>query len=554
MVKSNQRVFIEIGFGIDKKNYIKEIADTMKFGVIDLVDDCLKEILRRKELIISKIKKYKGFDYTGEEENLFEILQNTLYQSSESNEKNKIFYYHDKSPLDQVLDLINLEDEEESNMKEDEQDEQILTDEIYYADKDFNDLILELEDMEESPEKLEEEVFKEILNRTKNCFIILRTDLKEDEQKQLTRSVEEILETLQMMPDHLISIYSPESIIQNNLSDPKKITQFIKDKEKKLETNKKKLITKAINEINQSNNIIHSKAYIGENMDSLNFKDLEKEFELLGGNIQDVMSDLPSVPSFQHVQNQITIKIKEIIDREFEKRTELANKLFEINSYFIPIKNSSKEFDCKNKCIIKNKIDLCLDWHIKVIHINGIHLLQSEENENVHSKLINMIQQKRIKLNHDDISFLNHFYFENYIFKFPLIYQNTVYFLKDIDEFWDIIDKPSLLFDMINKSENQFRWKKPIKIFLNGYDRNLKNKISGYIQEKFGLVPIDKQTIINDVLFNNTYSHILHYNDPENNDTDENQEEEPQEQDEEETEIPLESVLEGIRLIYRKKK
>ena len=266
LLLSSARVFVNPGFGNGVEAQFRKKASDWGLGVVDIVQEAAKEVKRRVKRVINKLIAVKGFEEPPEDEidelvvlwlnkrqsqsDIKDIMtaQPNLESQTRQTPKNtnpvKPPKNKDRNLERDEFGIIMLQspDAEVETLTEPDQEE----DKIFSQGTDLDTLQLELEDMETSREEMEEDVFRAVLDRSAKCMVLLRNQLRGDENTSLSREPMAILEKIGRVPDHVALIYVGESTAVQNVFDEKRLRKHLQEKKSEREKEEKRLLGEAV--------------------------------------------------------------------------------------------------------------------------------------------------------------------------------------------------------------------------------------------------------------------------------------------------------------------
>jgi hypothetical protein len=511
---------MSVGFGSKCLEKIQKIAEKLDLKIIDLVENVVDKIRERKEKVKQKLNAVKGFQKPDLEE-LEDQKNNDLFKIEDLEEsemeKDKEKEIQKDKEFMEVVEIVEKEDED---IREEEEDD------LFEEGKDEDELGLDREDMEVSPEALEKEIVKEVLAQNKKSIVVLRSYLRKDERRMLSRELEEILESIECVPDHLMIVYVDKFKAIENLFDGKLLKKMIVENKEKQEMKKQKKLEIALENAKKDNSIKNMDTEVykekNEENEKLENKTIEEELEELGLDVNEVIGETNEVLSFKVAKKRLRQNIIQRIEDEFERYVTFTERLLEKQSLVVPLKMTREEFHKKNSVYILEKLRKILNNQIKSVEVNGITLVVSEEEgETARQKVLRQLKEKKLSLSDSGLRNLFNKHVKLKSEDFPVVYDQKVHFLKGIQDFWKLMKNPSVL-DCEMKSIHEEK----LKVFVGGFDQDEKRRVCKYLEEEFGLVRLNKQRVIQDVLFGVQYSQLLGLKKEDEKEEDENENEE----------------------------
>jgi hypothetical protein len=226
--------------------------------------------------------------------------------------------------------------------------------------------------------------------------------------------------------------------------------------------------------------------------------------EEFGIDPEDILGQIANTLNFNIAKEKLKQNIIDRVENEFGRLTAFTEKLIEKQSLIIPLKMTAKDFTHKNYRMISQKLKKVIQAQAKTILVSDIQLIVTDpEGETARQKVIRLLREKQIQLGHRG---LRHLWKEGRLKSedFPIIYDNKVYFLENIQDYWKLMCSPDIL-----EKKDQIEQEEQLKVFLGGFDKEEKKRVGMFLQNEFGLVRLTRQKVINDVLFGVDYSGLL---------------------------------------------
>ena len=497
-IRSSNRVFITVGFGSECMSQVKGIAEKLGLNVVDLVEEAVQKIQDRKKIVRKKLKVVKGFQTPEMGDINHQYLEEVL--DTMNQKKGEVRVKGIPSELLEVVEIIEGREEDSTGEEEEE--------EIFAGDKEEEDLLLERDDMEETQEQLEQEVFERLLRQEKSV-VLIRSYLRPQEQRVLSREVEEIMESIGCLPDHLMAIYVDSADALLNLYDEKSLKKLITDNKEQIEVEKRKKLEMALQSAKKENvgsdvEIINIQGIDESESRTIN-KPIETELLELGINVEDVLGDISQILTLSTAKEKLKQNIIERVQNEFRRFTSFAEKLLEKQSLVVPLKMLENKFKEKNKLMILEKIRKVMKIQAQTVRVNGIGLAVSDsEGETAREKVIRLINEKQVVLGTRG---LGNLFNENGRLKsedFPVIHEKKIYFLEGVQEFWKLMENPQMIKGREIREECE-----SLRVFLGGFDQTEKGRVGSFLEREFGLVRLTRQRVLKDVLFAVKFAGLL---------------------------------------------
>lgn len=499
-IRRCNRVFVNVGFGSECLSKVHKIAEQLDLQIVDLVDEAICQIQRRKLLVKKRLIAVKGFQEPEQDEFASKEIDIEDYMATIESTQPKTAKTDPTKP--EFMEVVEITEDPPQDSLENPQ-----ADEIFAGDTDSDELPLEREDMEHSQESLEEEVFKGILTRRKQVILVLRTFLRPREQSQLSREVEDIFESIGYVPDHLISIYVDAKRAVENLYDEKMLRRLLQEKRETIESDRRQKLQLALDSARNQK--------MPQNMDTINMEELseseklqkrtmEEELADLEIDVDEVLGEMAKTLTLPVAKERLKANIIQRVEAEFERVTAFAEKLSEKQSLIVPVKMAAGRFEEKNQRTILQKLKKLILAQASSVRVNGIGLVVSQsEGETAREQVLRLLREKQVELGERG---LRHLWRGGRLKSedFPVLHEGKVHFLGDVQDFWELMRKPRILEEQRRPPIDE-----TLKVFLGGFDQSHKARISSFLQEEFGLVRLTRQKVIREVLFGVKFAELL---------------------------------------------
>ena len=238
--------------------------------------------------------------------------------------------------------------------------------------------------------------------------------------------------------------------------------------------------------------------------------------EELGIDREQVLADLSPLPTFRSESSRIRTSIRELTATNFQSMLAFSDALWAAESLVVPIKLLPKLHSLKNLTLIDSIIQRLISLRSRSVAVNGLEMITNSHEQTALQTLKSQLAGKNVRLSR--LGLTSVFSPDKALTRvdLPVIFQNEVYFLDSIQQMWRVLADPQTLVRPAPRPDSV-----PLKIFLGGFDLEKTERLAQFIEKEFGLLRLNKERVVWDVLFGKQFEEFISWiHETENKDED----------------------------------